>query len=266
MGKSWTEVHRVFYRKENEDWVISLNRAVGESPHETSSSHVERSYWLVRRALLDTRESPHFLLSPKKLGFAIREAIFVATPIQSSIFHQIDDVVRSHRAEMDPAEERRHSKKQKDHCNMLGFVADSQYGVPRRCACGGRIIDEVRGKEDYDSLTGKRFFTCVNYEDDGLHYRHPWVVGVQEENKRLSKRLHEAEQVMKGCIRMDPAEERRHSKKQKDHCNMLGFVADSQYGVPRRCACGGRIIDEVRGKEDYDSLTGKRFFTCVNYE
>lgn len=65
---------------------------------------------------------------------------------------------------------------------------------------------------------------------------------------------------------MDPAEERRHSKKQKDHCDMLGFVADSQYGVPRKCACGGRIIDEVRGKEDYDSLPGKRFFTCVNYE
>ena len=65
---------------------------------------------------------------------------------------------------------------------------------------------------------------------------------------------------------MDPAEERRHSKKQKDHCDMLGFVADSQYEVPRKCACGGRIIDEVRGKEDYDSLPGKRFFTCVNYE
>ncbi|KAF2591630.1 hypothetical protein F2Q70_00040313 [Brassica cretica] len=157
--------------------LFSLNRAVGESPHETSSSHVEGSYWLVRRALsmvkvVDTRESPHFLLSPKK-------------------------------DRMDPAEERRHSKKQKDHCNMLGFVADSQYGVPRRCACGGRIIDEVRGKEDYDSLPGKRFFTCVNYEDDGLHYRHPWVVGVQEEIKRLSKRLDEAEQVMKGVWKLN---------------------------------------------------------------
>ncbi|KAG2238259.1 hypothetical protein Bca52824_092471 [Brassica carinata] len=135
----------------------------------------------MRRALsmekvVDTRESPHFLLSPKKLGFATREAIFVATPIQSSILHQIDDVVRSHRAE---------------------------YGVPRRCACGGRIIDEVRGKEDYDSLPGKRFLTCVNYEDDGLHYRHPWVVGVQEKIKMLSKRLDEAEQVMKGVWKLN---------------------------------------------------------------
>ena len=47
---------------------------------------------------------------------------------------------------------------------MLRYVADSQYGIPTRCPCGGRIIDEVRGKEDYDTLRGKRFFTCKNYQ------------------------------------------------------------------------------------------------------
>ncbi|WZZ31876.1 hypothetical protein YC2023_062236 [Brassica napus] len=99
---------------------------------------------------------------------------------------------------MDPSEERRHSKKQKEYCDMLGLVEDSQYGIPRRCACGGRIIDEVRGKEDYDSHPGKRYFTCINYEDNGLHYSHPWVVGVQEEMERLRKRLEEAEEVIKG--------------------------------------------------------------------
>ena len=40
-------------------------------------------------------------------------------------------------------------------------------------------------------------------KDDGLHYRHPWVVGVQEEIKRLSKRLDEAEQVMKGVWKLN---------------------------------------------------------------
>uniref|UniRef100_A0A0D3CJZ3 Uncharacterized protein n=1 Tax=Brassica oleracea var. oleracea TaxID=109376 RepID=A0A0D3CJZ3_BRAOL len=127
---------------------------------------------------------------------------------------------------MDPSEERRHSKKQKEYCDMLGLVEDSQYGIPRRCACVGRIIDEVRGKEDYDSHPGKRYFTCINYEvsifsliyvikiyetrtvsnilfsvvnkDNGLHYSHPWVVGVQEEMERLRKRLEEAEEVIKG--------------------------------------------------------------------
>ncbi|KAG2323360.1 hypothetical protein Bca52824_016573 [Brassica carinata] len=99
---------------------------------------------------------------------------------------------------MDPAEDRRHSKRQNHHINMLGFVADSEYGIPRRCPCGGRLINEVGGKEDYDTLPGKRFFTCKNYEADGLHYRQPWITGVQEELERLTKRVEEAEQVMMG--------------------------------------------------------------------
>ncbi|XP_013624907.1 PREDICTED: glutathione S-transferase T3-like [Brassica oleracea var. oleracea] len=99
---------------------------------------------------------------------------------------------------MDPTEDRRHSKRQNHHINMLGFVADSEYGIPRRCPCGGRLINEVRGKEDYNTLPGKRFFTCKNYEADGFHYRQPWVIGVQEELERLTKRVEEAEQVMMG--------------------------------------------------------------------
>ena len=65
---------------------------------------------------------------------------------------------------------------------------------------------------------------------------------------------------------MDPTEERRETKRQKEYINMLGYVADSEYRIPTRCLCGGRIIDEVRGKEDYDTLPGKRFFTCKNYQ
>ncbi|KAL0731146.1 hypothetical protein Bca4012_027240 [Brassica carinata] len=94
---------------------------------------------------------------------------------------------------MDPAEERRDSKKQKDYCDMLHFVQDSLYEIPRRCACGGRIIDEVARKEDYDSLPGKRFFTCVNYE----------VVGLQEEIQKLTKHLEEAEEVILGVWKLN---------------------------------------------------------------
>ncbi|KAG2272346.1 hypothetical protein Bca52824_066901 [Brassica carinata] len=65
---------------------------------------------------------------------------------------------------------------------------------------------------------------------------------------------------------MDPEEDRRHSKKQHEYINMLSFVADSEYGIPKRCPCGGRLINEVRGKEDYDTLPGKRFFNCRNYD
>ena len=40
-------------------------------------------------------------------------------------------------------------------------------------------------------------------KDDGLHYRHPWVVAVQEEIKTLSTRLDEAEEVMKGVWKLN---------------------------------------------------------------
>ncbi|KAG2314149.1 hypothetical protein Bca52824_017271 [Brassica carinata] len=79
---------------------------------------------------------------------------------------------------------------------MLQAAADSQYGIPTRCLCGSRIINEVRGKEEYDTLPGKRFFTCKNYEDDGLHCRHPWVFAVQEETERLTKRVKESEEYI----------------------------------------------------------------------
>ncbi|XP_056850472.1 uncharacterized protein LOC108826742 [Raphanus sativus] len=69
--------------------------------------------------------------------------------------------------------------------------------IPKRCYCGGRMIGEVQRKEEHDTLPGKRFFTCINYEADGLHYRQPWVIGVQEEIERLTSRLEEAEKVIK---------------------------------------------------------------------
>lgn len=35
-------------------------------------------------------------------------------------------------------------------------------------------------------------------QGDGLHYRHPWVHGVQEELEKLTRRVEKAEKVMKG--------------------------------------------------------------------
>ncbi|WZZ72598.1 hypothetical protein YC2023_083968 [Brassica napus] len=99
--------------------------------------------------------------------------------------------------QMDPAEEIRETKRQKEYIDMVGYVADSENGIPTRCPCGGTIIHEVRGKDDYNTLPGKRFFTCKNYEADGLHYRQPWVIGVEEHIERLSKRLEEVEMVIK---------------------------------------------------------------------
>ncbi|KAG5377573.1 hypothetical protein IGI04_025418 [Brassica rapa subsp. trilocularis] len=41
-----------------------------------------------------------------------------------------------------------------------------------------------------------------------------------------------------------PDEEYSHIKALKRHNDMLGFVADAQYGVPTKCPCGGGIIPE----------------------
>ncbi|KAG2298231.1 hypothetical protein Bca52824_034703 [Brassica carinata] len=79
---------------------------------------------------------------------------------------------------MDPAEERSHSKKQKDYINMLSYVCDSEYRIPRRCACGGRMIDGS-SEAEYDTLLE---------EADGFHYRQPWVTGVQEQIESLTQR------------------------------------------------------------------------------
>ncbi|KAG2255173.1 hypothetical protein Bca52824_074467 [Brassica carinata] len=134
------------------------------------------------------------------MGFRSERQFLVRRRAFSNFLLRIDDGVSHPRAQfaslvqMDPAEERRDRKRQQEYFNMLGNVADSQYGIPRRCPCGGRIIDEVRVKDEYDTLPGKSFFTCINYEADGFHYRQPWVIGVQE-MERLRKRVEEAEQA-----------------------------------------------------------------------
>ena len=41
-------------------------------------------------------------------------------------------------------------------------------------------------------------FVYVVTKADGFHYCQPWVLGLQEEIERLTKRVEEAEQVMLG--------------------------------------------------------------------
>ena len=48
----------------------------------------------------------------------------------------------------------------------------------------------------------------VKTKADGLHYRQPWVIGVQEELERLTKRVEEAEEVMMGVSNLSKRFER----------------------------------------------------------
>ncbi|KAG5397966.1 hypothetical protein IGI04_019780 [Brassica rapa subsp. trilocularis] len=57
----------------------------------------------------------------------------------------------------------------------------------------GTIINEVsrnlKYPTDFDTLPERKYFTCKNYENDGFHFRQPWVFGVQEEVEMLRKRV-----------------------------------------------------------------------------
>ncbi|KAG2262844.1 hypothetical protein Bca52824_069923 [Brassica carinata] len=88
---------------------------------------------------------------------------------------QITVGITRRRSEMDPATEIRETKRKKEYINMLANVADSETGIPTRCPCGGRIIHEA----------------------DGLHYRQPWVIGVEEHIERLTRRVEEVEVLIK---------------------------------------------------------------------
>ncbi|KAL0864309.1 hypothetical protein Bca101_043427 [Brassica carinata] len=94
-----------------------------------------------------------------------------------------------------PHQEDRDMKEFKEHNDILGFIADAHYEIPRKCPCGGRIVDEVSpGKKfsgDFDTLPGRKYFTCDNFEDDGLHFRQPWVFAIQDEVRGLLTRVDE---------------------------------------------------------------------------
>ncbi|XP_048593732.1 uncharacterized protein LOC125577071 [Brassica napus] len=96
-------------------------------------------------------------------------------------------------------EELRDMKARKDYYNMLHYVADAQQGIPQLCPCGS-ITKEVVDEEDtYDYLPGKRYFICKDFENDGLHFRQPWVMGMQQEVERLKKKFYEQEKLLREC-------------------------------------------------------------------
>nr|VDD54827.1 unnamed protein product [Brassica oleracea] len=81
----------------------------------------------------------------------------------------------------------------KNHYDMIGFIADAQYGIPTRCPCGGEIMKDAspnpKYPSDFDTLPGRRYLTCKRYKDDGMHFRQPWVFGVEEEVRSLRREV-----------------------------------------------------------------------------
>ncbi|KAG2274992.1 hypothetical protein Bca52824_057547 [Brassica carinata] len=76
---------------------------------------------------------------PYETGFLRLRGDFSYDDDAEAFLHLIDGGLSSPRAQMDPAEETREMKRQKEHYIMLQCAADTQYGIPTRCLCGSRI-------------------------------------------------------------------------------------------------------------------------------
>ncbi|KAG2322205.1 hypothetical protein Bca52824_015418 [Brassica carinata] len=96
-------------------------------------------------------------------------------------------------------EEHRDMNAHKAYYNMLDFVANAQQGIPKLCPCGSITKELVDESDTYDYLHGKRYFICKDYENDGLHFRKPWVMGMQQEVERLKERVYEQEKLLREC-------------------------------------------------------------------
>ncbi|KAG2318589.1 hypothetical protein Bca4012_057513 [Brassica carinata] len=104
---------------------------------------------------------------------------------------------------MDPSDERRDMKARKAHYDTLHFVTDSMQGIQERCVCGQRLLRERAPAEVFDYLPGKRFFTCKNYKDDGMHYRQPWVCAVEEELGIINRRVEKYEEHKSLVVKLE---------------------------------------------------------------
>ncbi|KAG2315802.1 hypothetical protein Bca52824_018924 [Brassica carinata] len=96
-------------------------------------------------------------------------------------------------------EEQRELKEHKAYYNMLHFVAEAQQGIPKLCPCGSITKEFVDEDDTYDYLPGKRYFICKDYQNDGLHFRQPWVLAVQQDIERFKERFLEQEKILREC-------------------------------------------------------------------
>uniref|UniRef100_A0A0D3EG43 Uncharacterized protein n=1 Tax=Brassica oleracea var. oleracea TaxID=109376 RepID=A0A0D3EG43_BRAOL len=78
---------------------------------------------------------------------------------------------------------------------VTGYVFLSCFPI-FMCTKSRESVDE---EDTYDYLPGKRYFICKDFENDGMHFRQPWVMGVQQEVERLKIRVHEHEKLLREC-------------------------------------------------------------------
>ncbi|KAL0715731.1 hypothetical protein Bca4012_065053 [Brassica carinata] len=88
----------------------------------------------------------------------------------------------------------RDEKGARRYVDMLHFVANSDYGILKRCPCGSQIIIEISKAK---AGVGKKFFVCKDFENDGLHRKKEWNEAIEEETRRLRNKDDDNERRMR---------------------------------------------------------------------
>ncbi|KAG2316261.1 hypothetical protein Bca52824_019383 [Brassica carinata] len=57
----------------------------------------------------------------------------------------------------------------------------------------------IEDEDDTSTTSRKRYFICKDFDNDGLHYRQPWVIGVQQEVERLKLKVLRHENLLREC-------------------------------------------------------------------
>ncbi|KAL0772738.1 hypothetical protein Bca101_037889 [Brassica carinata] len=70
--------------------------------------------------------------------------------------------------------------------------------IPKICPCGS-ITKETVDEDDTSDYLRKRYFICKDFENDGLHFRQPWVTAIHEEVERLKEAVSRAVKLTREC-------------------------------------------------------------------
>ncbi|KAF3513998.1 hypothetical protein F2Q69_00007657 [Brassica cretica] len=105
-------------------------------------------------------------------------------------------------------------KRAKRYIDILYAVADSDYGIPRRCPCGGQIFVQICKAQ---AEIGKKYFICKDFEGDGLHRKKEWDEAIAEETEMLKKKVEGHERrirslnSMENCIKILEEDEKNNA-------------------------------------------------------
>ncbi|KAL0684100.1 hypothetical protein Bca4012_050948 [Brassica carinata] len=118
-------------------------------------------------------------------------------------------------------------KKHKRYNDKLFFVADSDNGIPVRCPCGGQIVIHVCKAGTY---IGKKYFFCKHFENDGLHRKKEWDEAIEEETKKLTRKVDDHELKIRSLYSIED----RLSRLEEDEKKNAEEIEDLKYFLKNR--------------------------------